>query len=166
MMQQGELTYFLKCHGFVKIGRTTTLKSRVDLLQTGNPYELELIGVAFESETDIQAKFEPLNERGEWYHLTAELKRYISDHAACPDKEGNIQEPQPKPAAARIMSIREIVEELTLESGSAHIDSIIKQASKLGYGKAEVEAEVTRLVSEAAMFEPVRYSRNYRLTQQ
>jgi replicative DNA helicase Mcm len=66
----------------------------------------------------------------------------------------------------RIKSIRDIIRELEREAGSAHIDTIVERASKLGFEKDKVEAEIARLVQEAAIFEPVRYSRNYRLTQQ
>ncbi|MGZ4913501.1 MAG: minichromosome maintenance protein MCM, partial [Halobacteriota archaeon] len=66
----------------------------------------------------------------------------------------------------RIKSIRDIIRELEREAGSAHIDTIVERASKLGFDKDKVEAEIARLVQEAAIFEPVRYSGNYRLTQQ
>jgi replicative DNA helicase Mcm len=66
----------------------------------------------------------------------------------------------------RIKNIRDIIRELEREAGSAHIDTIVERASKLGFEKDKVEAEIARLVQEATIFEPVRYSRNYRLTQQ
>jgi DNA replicative helicase MCM subunit Mcm2 (Cdc46/Mcm family) len=66
----------------------------------------------------------------------------------------------------RIKSILDIIRELEREAGSAHIDTIVERASKLGFEKDIVEAEIVRLVQEAAIFEPVRYSRNYRTSQQ
>jgi DNA replicative helicase MCM subunit Mcm2 (Cdc46/Mcm family) len=66
----------------------------------------------------------------------------------------------------RIKSVRDIIRELERENGSAHIDNIIERAGKLGYEKDAVEAELARLVQEAAIWEPVRYSRNYRISQQ
>jgi len=66
----------------------------------------------------------------------------------------------------RIKSIRDIVRELEREAGSAHIDKIVERASKLGFDKDKVEAEIARLVQEATIYEPVRYSGSYRLTQQ
>src|SRR5665647_166383 len=90
----GELTYFIKCHSFVKIGKTTGLKTRLLDLQVGNPYELELIGVTFHPEPELQYKFAHLQERNEWYHLTVELKDYIEKHAARPGQpEQNIERP-------------------------------------------------------------------------
>ena len=66
----------------------------------------------------------------------------------------------------RIKNIRDIIRELEREAGSAHIDTIVERASKLGFEKDKVEAEIVRLLQEAAIFEPVRYSRNYRTSQQ
>ena len=94
MAHQCELTYFLKCHEFVKIGRTCNLKPRVDDLQVGNPYDLELIGVSFKAENNLQEKFLHLQHKREWFHLTNELKDYIAKNAACPDEDGNFEEPE------------------------------------------------------------------------
>jgi replicative DNA helicase Mcm len=66
----------------------------------------------------------------------------------------------------RIKSIRDIIRELEREAGSAPLEKIVERASKLGFDKDKVEAEITKLVQAAAIFEPVRYSGNYRLTQQ
>ena len=62
-------------------------------------------------------------------------------------------------------NVRSIVKEIETEVGSAHIDEILKRAAKLGFKKDQVEAEIARLVQEAAIFEPVRYSQNYRTSQ-
>ncbi len=66
----------------------------------------------------------------------------------------------------RIKNIRDIIRELEREAGSAHIDIIIERAAKLGFDKDKVEAEIAHLVQEQTIFEPVRYSQNYRLTSQ
>ena len=50
----------------------------------------------------------------------------------------------------RIKSIRDIIRELEREAGSAHIDTIVERASKLGFEKDKVEAEIARLVQDAA----------------
>jgi len=177
MAHQCELTYFLKCHEFVKIGKTCNLKPRVDDLQVGNPYDLELIGVSFKAENNLQEKFLHLQHKREWFHLTNELKDYIAKNAACPDEDGNFEEPEEhrdfdviavgksKAQQERIKDLRDIIKELEREAGAAHIDKIIERASKLGYDKDKVEAEIFRLTQEAAIFEVVRYSRNYRLTE-
>jgi replicative DNA helicase Mcm len=66
----------------------------------------------------------------------------------------------------RIKTLRDIIRELERDAGSASLDKIIERASRLGLDKDKVEAEIARLVQEAVIFEPVRYSGNYRLTQQ
>jgi DNA replicative helicase MCM subunit Mcm2 (Cdc46/Mcm family) len=63
-------------------------------------------------------------------------------------------------------SIKDIIRELERKEGAAHIDTIIEKAAKVGFHKDEVEAEIARLMQVAAIMEPVRYSCNYRLTQQ
>ena len=65
----------------------------------------------------------------------------------------------------RIKCVRDIVKELERERGVAQYDEIIERAEHLGFEKDHADAEITKLVQEAAIFEPVRYSRNYRTTQ-
>lgn len=61
----------------VKIGYTDsyeTLEDRIKLLQTGNPYELKVIGtVAGDTHTEklLHALFHDNRERGEWFKLTS-----------------------------------------------------------------------------------------------
>jgi len=66
----------------------------------------------------------------------------------------------------RTPGIVTIVKELELEFGSATLENIIERAAKKGIDKEKAEAEITMLVQEARIFEPVRYSGNYRETQQ
>ncbi|MGZ4904298.1 MAG: minichromosome maintenance protein MCM [Halobacteriota archaeon] len=65
----------------------------------------------------------------------------------------------------RIKSIRDIIRELEREAGSAHIDKIVERASEAGFDKDKVEVEIARLIQDNAIYEPVRYSKSYRLTQ-
>lgn len=66
----------------------------------------------------------------------------------------------------RIKGIISVVKELERENGSASYDSVVERAAKLGFDKDKVDAEIARLVGEAKLFEPVRYSQNYRTTSQ
>jgi hypothetical protein len=181
---QTELTYFISTGDYVKVGKTNNLKGRLEHLQHANPHELEVLGVTFTRESDIHEKFVHLRERGEWFHLTTELRKYISENASCPDKDGKYEDIEgvdpetgrkdfdviavgkSREQQGRIKSVRDIIQELEREAGSASIAKIIERAEKLGFDKDKVEAEITKLVQEAAIFAPVRYSENYRLTQQ
>ena len=160
MTSNGELTYFIRLNSFVKIGKTTHLKAKIDTLQHASPYELELLGVTLIPEDELHDKFDHLRERGEWFHLTHELKDFILSEISRPQTE------TPSPQPERIESIRDIVRELERDSGSAHTDVIVEKASKLGYTEEQTKVELSRLVQEAAIFEPVRYSQHWRLTQQ
>ena len=119
MAHQCELTYFLKCHEFVKIGKTCNLKPRVDDLQVGNPYDLELIGVSFKAENNLQEKFLHLQHKREWFHLTNELKDYIAKNAACPDEDGNFEEPEDSPTYGWRCSSRQEWRDCTSCKGEA-----------------------------------------------
>lgn len=66
----------------------------------------------------------------------------------------------------RIKSIRDIMRELEQEVGTAPLDKIVERASKFGFDKDKVEADIARLSQDGAIIEPVRHSGNYRLTQQ
>lgn len=66
----------------------------------------------------------------------------------------------------RIKSIRDIVRELEREQGSAATEEICERAAKQGIDKEKAEAEITKLIAEAAIFEPVRGNGRFRLTQQ
>jgi len=179
-MAQTELTYFIKSGSFVKIGKTNNLKNKFDILQHANPIELEVLGVTFEKEYALHEKFVYLRERGEWFHLTNEIHEYITEYTACPDQDGNLGEipeeggkrdfdviavGKSKAPQDRIKSIRDIVKELEREKGSAPLGVIIERAKKLGIEEDAATAEITKLVQEAAIYEKVRYSDNYCLTQ-
>jgi transcriptional regulator with XRE-family HTH domain len=62
------------------------------------------------------------------------------------------------------IKVYHIIEKLHSKSSSAKDEKIIQQAEKLGIHRPETEAAIARLVQEAAIFEPVRYSGYYKLT--
>lgn len=62
--------------GFIKIGIAKDVESRIASLQTGNPYELELLACfdfrdASFIEKALHQKCDENHVRGEWYRLTA-----------------------------------------------------------------------------------------------
>lgn len=69
--------YFIQCHDFVKIGRANCLNTRLAMLQTGCPYELEILS-AFECvdykavERAFHQEFARSRIRGEWFQLKPE----------------------------------------------------------------------------------------------
>jgi DNA replicative helicase MCM subunit Mcm2 (Cdc46/Mcm family) len=66
----------------------------------------------------------------------------------------------------RIKGTLDVIRELEREHGSATLEAIIECGAKQGIDKDNVEAEITMLVQEARIFEPVRYSGNYRESRQ
>jgi replicative DNA helicase Mcm len=65
----------------------------------------------------------------------------------------------------RYKNLRDIIKALEKEEGSAHIDKIMEKAVEAGFDKDKTEAEIAKLVQGNIIFEPVRYSHKYRLTQ-
>lgn len=68
-----DVVYIVKCHNFYKIGITDDIKRRLIGLQTGNPYELELVKVyqvptSFES--TLHEVLDHCHIRGEWFKMT------------------------------------------------------------------------------------------------
>jgi len=157
----GELTYFIRCHNMVKIGKTTGLKARISQLQTGNPYDLEIIGVTFHPEPELQYRFEHLKNKNEWYHLTIELRDYIKEHTSYPGKQEECKEPTHIAFGGDTYSIYKerrqshpvyySIRELEREKGVANIDDIIERVQKIEpkYSLSDIEQEIAKLLHEA-----------------
>lgn len=71
----GPMVYILHCQGFYKIGQTNVrLQSRIDQLQMGNPFKVELV-MAIRNpnykalEKQFHQKFSHKRKRGEWFAL-------------------------------------------------------------------------------------------------
>lgn len=80
-------THSNRVWGPIKIGFTDdyNLNSRLDCLQTGNPYRLRVVGViaagTFEDEHKIHGLFSDSRLCGEWFRFTSALKQYINNNA-------------------------------------------------------------------------------------
>jgi hypothetical protein len=72
--------YFITAAGYVKIGRTANVWSRIRNIQCGNPHEVDCIGVlsgrGYE-ELAWHAAFYDDRVRGEWFHRTPCLEDAI-----------------------------------------------------------------------------------------
>ena len=73
--------YFIRCNKFVKIGVSWSPDARLDDLQAGNPYILNIIGYipngGFKIEREIQQQFSDKLVHHEWFQLDDELRDYI-----------------------------------------------------------------------------------------
>jgi len=76
------VTYFVSCEssGYVKIGKTTNLITRVADLQAGNPYKLTVLGVTDENETGIHVKFSHYHFDREWFVLSDEIRQWVAEN--------------------------------------------------------------------------------------
>ena len=78
--------YFLKCDQFVKIGRTSHLKSRIVQLRVSIPHEVELVAVQKVESADelgplersLHVRFRHLRHHGEWFLYKDEIIDYIA----------------------------------------------------------------------------------------
>jgi len=80
--------YFVRSGKLIKIGFTTDLEGRVSRLQTGSPYDLQLLGTIDGTRRDEQAlhrRFANLNVRGEWFRGHASLMAYITNATKVPE---------------------------------------------------------------------------------
>lgn len=71
--------------GFIKIGHTTDLHSRIASLRTGSRQELKLLGHRPGGRADeaaLHKRFAHLRKRGEWFQGAADLTSYIEEVAA------------------------------------------------------------------------------------
>jgi len=70
--------YIIKCNEYVKIGKSDYVEERLKLLQTGNPYRLELLfkfkcdnsDLAMSTEAHLHRHFSKKHHAGEWFKLT------------------------------------------------------------------------------------------------
>ena len=81
----------------VKIGKANNVAKRVETLQTGSPYQLQiLVTVPCRSEKHAEhlerlahRMFKPYRIRGEWFHWTAPVRRLIRDLQAAAKAAGD-----------------------------------------------------------------------------
>jgi hypothetical protein len=77
-----ECVYFIHADGtnLVKIGWTADLQRRFDQLQTASPHRLRLLAVHIgprEVEKAYHRDLAPYRQRGEWFFLTHEVRRWL-----------------------------------------------------------------------------------------
>lgn len=73
--------YFVECVGYVKIGFTTSVPSRLGAIQSHNPLDLRLLGFLrgpIQVEGRVQEACEKFHHRGEWFRGSEELLEAIS----------------------------------------------------------------------------------------
>ena len=72
--------YFIRCKGFVKIGRSDDPEARLLAMRTGNPLDLELLrtvpGGASE-ERHFHKKFRDQHHRFEWFRYAGALRAWL-----------------------------------------------------------------------------------------
>lgn len=75
--------YFIRCGEFVKIGRGGDPEQRAKDLQTGNPYEIEVMGSFTGTEAEerrLHAAFQQFHHRAEWFFLSNTVRAFITQH--------------------------------------------------------------------------------------
>ena len=80
----GRYLYLLRCNKYYKIGISSSLEQRIDYLQIGNPYEIDLlmavkIGNSLESEKLLHERFSHRRVRGEWFELDTKELEEVKD---------------------------------------------------------------------------------------
>lgn len=72
--------YFVKCQGYIKIGRADRPEARLEDLQRACPLEMKLLGAVWAPaglETALRREFAELRHRGEWFRNEARLRREV-----------------------------------------------------------------------------------------
>ena len=80
--------YLVRAADFIKIGVTNRVGERVCQIQTGNPFEVDLLHAievvdAYTVEKMLHGKYTEFNKRGEWFYLSTiqiqEIKDYLDN---------------------------------------------------------------------------------------
>lgn len=75
--------YFIRSGNYIKIGYADDPARRLKELQTANPGELEILGIApgnVAREREIHIIFADFRANGEWFELTTDILAYINQH--------------------------------------------------------------------------------------
>lgn len=78
----GSVVYFLRAGDLIKIGVSTDVKRRRELIQNAHGAQVELVAAIQGDRTHegmLHAVMTPYRVQGEWYRLPAELERSIAD---------------------------------------------------------------------------------------
>lgn len=69
---------------FVKVGSCTDLKDRLRQVQTGCPYDLEVLVALYSEgrklEKDLHVQFATLRVRGEWFKLEGIVAKFVDNN--------------------------------------------------------------------------------------
>jgi Meiotically up-regulated gene 113 len=148
------MIYFIKCGEFVKIGRSSNPQIRLTDMQIETPYDLELVGLLDgngSEEKRLHSAFSQFRKRGEWFHLTKQITKFIKEHCTAPESEPLIEtdeEPEPIVGAP----VREdcgfdvnIWLADQLDAGPAPIAELTMAASKLGISRNRLYEAAERI---------------------
>ena len=138
-----ELTYFIRCNEFVKIGKSNAPEGRLYELQQYTPYKLKLLGTTNVPELELHKKFAYLRERGEWFHLTKEIRDYILKTI-----KSNGQYQTFKEREEKVKSIRILVRKLEKKNGFAGYGDFWNGVKELGYNDEEEIQEILEELTE------------------
>lgn len=87
------MIYFLKSReGFIKIGTSMNVSSRINSLQTSNPTELKVKAIldgSYKTEKGLHELFNHIRYRGEWFKYNDEMRYYLKAIRENPE-ENNI----------------------------------------------------------------------------
>lgn len=80
-LANGEFVYVVKCGIYYKIGMTNDIRNRMNILQCGNPYEIQLVWAVRKKnakymEEGLHEALAQFNHRREWFILNEE---FVSD---------------------------------------------------------------------------------------
>lgn len=82
--KDGPGIYVIGFAGYIKIGWSTDIRSRIDALQLGVPETLKVYGIIFgdrRTEPTLHRRFTAQRLRGEWFRYEGELKIWVDDLA-------------------------------------------------------------------------------------
>lgn len=85
--------YFLRTGNFVKIGHSRQWKQRMAHMQIGSPHVIVPLLVLIDreaTERTLHSRFRRDHYRGEWFHLSPAIGRYIKENLQhCTAKSGS-----------------------------------------------------------------------------
>ena len=77
---RGPSIYFIRCGGFIKIGKADDPESRLTKMRTDNPLDLELLHAVpgdFDLERQLHKRFAAYHHRREWFRYEGELAAWL-----------------------------------------------------------------------------------------
>ena len=111
------VVYFVAGGGMVKIGKSYGLTERIRTIQSTSPIPLSLLGHVrgyTRTEAMLHAKWTKRRAHGEWFHLDAEIERWIVEHNGRPviGVEETLSEPNAREAFARVKAVLDLLSTL------------------------------------------------------